>query len=173
MTTTFPETKGERLTPPQPYVPDNFQQSRNDKAASSGSDKPLHKQVYTPASTTTHPGGGPVHSAKQASDTQLEPEMIWDGNNQPVSPEDQASLRTAAEIYNLSGVPVSLPVYNPKDGVYETITRPMSDEERQGAWVLGLGFAGVVALGYLDTKRRERKAAAKKDAQAQTQDSKK
>lgn len=125
--------------------------------------------MYTPASTATHPGGGPLHSAKQASDTQLEPEMVWDESGKPVSKTDRESLLTAAEVTELGGVPVSLPVWNTKDQVYEPINRPLSEGERQGLWVLGLGFAGIVGLGYLDTKwdeSKKRKADAKKAAQA-------
>lgn len=127
--------------------------------------------MYTPASTTTHPGGGPLHSQKQASDTQLEPELVWDESNKPVSKEDRDSLRTAAEVTELGGVPVSLPVWNTKDQAYEPINRPLSEGEKQGLWVLGLGFAGVVGLGYLDNKWNESKA--KKSAAKQGDDKEK
>ena len=148
----------------QPYTPDNFQKPRSD-APQNQNQKSLHEQVYTPASTATHPGGGPLHSQKQASDTQLEPEMVWDESGKPVSKADRESLLTAAEVTELGGVPVSLPVWNTKDQIYEPVNRPLDEGEKQGLWVLGLGFAGIVGLGYLDNKWSEkRKAEHKADA---------
>lgn len=128
--------------------------------------------MYTPASTATHPGGGPLHSAKQASDTQLEPEMVWDESGKPVSKADRESLLTAAEVTELGGIPVQLPVWNAEDHKYEPINRPLSEGEKQGLWVLGLGFAGIVGLGYLDNKWTQAKAA-KKHEQHSDKDEKK
>lgn len=90
--------------------------------------------------------------------------MVWDESGKPVSKADRESLLTAAEVTELGGVPVSLPVWNTKDQIYEPINRPLDEGEKQGLWVLGLGFAGIVGLGYLDNKwSQKRKAEHKAD----------
>lgn len=75
--------------------------------------------------------------------------------------QEQIAAAKAAtdEIWQLSGLTGSAPSFGlPKmegDGTYKATSRPLSSEERSGAWVLGGIVGAVLLLGGLGGKKKK------------------
>lgn len=109
----------------------------------------------TVASAATHPAGGPVSPAQPVTDSYA---LEWDDVSalQLESAAVSAAAAAAAAVSDL--VEINLPpAVNEREAKYIADSSPLTEHERNGAWLLAGGIAGVFLVGGIASKKSHEK----------------
>ncbi|CAK9780821.1 hypothetical protein CC85DRAFT_285957 [Cutaneotrichosporon oleaginosum] len=169
----FPDPKPER-EPPQviPTLPHTITSTATRPLPDDVDEDFGLPKVVTVASAATHPDGGPVHGTTKVSDdgsAVASDGMVGDDITAQVISKAQEQIQAAkeatSEILELSGIPVENPIKLPEEegATYKANSKPLSAEERSGAWILAGLVGGVVLLGSLGGKAKAKAKETKAD----------